>query len=58
MQGVVTTGGCSYMPVDSHYRLIKTIEDDPEFDTKRARKKLRRYVENNESEALFGKSGY
>jgi type I restriction enzyme, R subunit len=34
-----------YTPVDSHYRLVKKIEDDPEFDTKRAKKKLRRYVE-------------
>ena len=38
----------SYTPVDSYYRLIKTIEDDPEFDTKRAKKKLRRYVESND----------
>ena len=37
-----------YMPVSSYYRLIKTVEGDPEFDTKRAGKKLRRYVENNE----------
>ena len=34
-----------YTPVESYYKLIKKIEDDPEFDTKRARKKLRRYVE-------------
>ena len=37
-----------YTPVNSYYRLIKTARDDPEFDTKRARKKLRRYVENHE----------
>ena len=37
-----------YTPVDSYYRLIKTVEGDPEFDTKRAGKKLRRYVEDNE----------
>ena len=37
-----------YMPVDSYYRLVKTVEDDPEFDTKRAGKKLRRYVEDND----------
>ena len=37
-----------YTPVDSYYRLVKTVEGDPEFDTKRARKKLRRYVENHE----------
>ena len=34
-----------YTPVDSYYRLVKKIEDDPEFDTTKARKKLRRYVE-------------
>ena len=38
----------NYTPVDSYYRLIKKIEDDPEFDTKKAQKKLRRYVEPHE----------
>ena len=38
----------SYTPVDSYYNLVKTIESDPKFDTKRARKKLRRYVESND----------
>ena len=37
-----------YTPVDSYYKLVKTVEDDPEFDTKRAKKKLRRYVESND----------
>ena len=37
----------SYTPVDSYYRLVKTIEGDPEFDTKRAQKKLRSYVEGH-----------
>ena len=37
-----------YTPVSSYYRLIKTVEADPEFDTKRAGKKLRRYVEENQ----------
>jgi type I restriction enzyme R subunit len=36
-----------YTPVDSYYRLAKTIEGDPEFDVKKARKKLRRYVESH-----------
>ncbi len=36
-----------YTPVMSYYRLIKTVEADPEFDTKRATKKLRKYVEGN-----------
>jgi type I restriction enzyme R subunit len=37
-----------YTPVASYYRLVKTVESDPEFDTKRAKKKLRRYVEGND----------
>ena len=37
-----------YTPVDSYYRLVKTVEGDPEFDTKRAGKKLHRYVENHD----------
>jgi type I restriction enzyme, R subunit len=38
----------SYTPVDSYYKLVKRVEDDPEFDTKRAQKKLRKYVESHE----------
>ena len=38
----------AYTPVDSYYKLVKRTEDDPEFDTKRARKKLRRYVESHD----------
>jgi len=38
----------SYTPVDSYYKLVKKIEDDPEFDTKKAQKKLRRYVESHD----------
>jgi len=38
----------AYTPVDSYYKLIKKTEDDPEFDTKKARKKLRRYVESHD----------
>ncbi len=38
----------SYTPVDSYYRLVKTIENDPKFDTKRARKKLLRYIESHQ----------
>jgi type I restriction enzyme R subunit len=37
-----------YTPVESYYRLMKTVEDDPEFDVKKAQKKLRRYVESDE----------
>ena len=38
----------SYTPVDSYYKLVKKIEDDPEFDTKKAQKKLRKYVESHD----------
>ena len=37
-----------YTPVKSYYKLAKTVEDDPEFDVNRARKKLRRYVEGHD----------
>ena len=37
-----------YTPVESYYRLVKKVESDPEFDTKRAKKKLRRYVESHD----------
>lgn len=38
----------AYTPVQSYYKLVKTIEADPEFDIKRAKKKLRKYVEGHE----------
>jgi len=38
----------TYTPVDSYYKLVKKTEDDPEFDTKKAQKKLRRYVESHD----------
>jgi type I restriction enzyme, R subunit len=38
----------NYTPVASYFRLLKTVEDDPEFDTKKAQKKLRRFVEGHE----------
>ena len=37
-----------YTPVNSYYKLAKTVEGDPEFDVRKARKKLRRYVEGHE----------
>lgn len=38
----------NYMPIQSYYRIIKTVEGDPMFDKKRAQKKLRLFVESNE----------
>lgn len=37
-----------FTPIKSFYRLAKAIENDPEFDMKKAQKKLRRYVEGHE----------
>lgn len=37
-----------YTPVESYYKLVKKVEGDPEFDTKRAKKKLRHYVESHD----------
>jgi type I restriction enzyme R subunit len=38
----------AYTPVNSYYKLIKKTDDDPEFDTKKANKKLRKYVESHD----------
>ncbi len=38
----------SYTPVESYYRLVKTVGVEPEFDKKKATKKLRKYVEGHE----------
>lgn len=37
-----------YTPVNSYYKLAKTIADDPQFDKKKAQKKLRSFVESNQ----------
>ena len=37
-----------YTPVSSYYKLAKTVEHDPEFDVKKANKKLRRFVEGHD----------
>ena len=37
-----------YTPVQSYYKLAKTIEDDPEFDAKKSQRKLRRFVEGHD----------
>ena len=36
-----------YTPISSYYKLMKTVEDDPMFDKKRAQKKLRAFVESD-----------
>lgn len=36
-----------YTPIASYYKLMKTVQDDPMFDKKRAKKKLRSFVESD-----------
>lgn len=36
-----------YTPIQSYYKLTKTVEDDPRFDKKRSQAILRYYVESN-----------
>ena len=38
----------NYTTYNSFYKLIKSVEENPEFDTKKAQKKLRSYVEGHE----------
>ena len=47
-EGFILDVLCHYTPVKSYYKLAKTVEDDPEFDVRKARKKLRRYVEGHD----------
>lgn len=36
-----------YTPIKSFYKLVKTVTDNPEYDKKKAQKKLRAYVESD-----------
>ncbi|MBN1955863.1 MAG: type I restriction endonuclease subunit R [Anaerolineae bacterium] len=47
-EGFIVDVLAHYTPVASYYRLMKTVADDPEFDVKKAQKKLRRYVESHQ----------
>jgi type I restriction enzyme R subunit len=38
----------NYTTVDTYYNLIAKTKDDPQFDTKKATKKLRKYVESHD----------
>lgn len=55
-EGFIVDVLANYTPVGSYYKLMKTVADDPEFDAKRASKKLRAYVEGNEH-AIAQKTG-
>jgi type I restriction enzyme R subunit len=47
-EGFILDVLANYTPVSSYYRLTKAVEEDPEFDTRKARQKLRRYVEGHD----------
>ena len=47
-EGFIVDVLAHYTPVVSYYKLAKIVVEDPEFDTKRAAKKLRRFVEGND----------
>jgi type I restriction enzyme R subunit len=47
-EGFILDVLANYTPVESYYRLMKTVEEDPEFDSTKAKKKLRRYVESHD----------
>ncbi len=46
-EGFILDVLAAYTPVQSYYRLAKTVANDPRFDTNKAQKKLRRYVEEH-----------
>lgn len=45
-----------YTPIKSFYKLVKTVTDNPEYDKKKAQKKLRAYVESDKF-AIATKAG-
>jgi type I restriction enzyme R subunit len=47
-EGFILDVLANYTPINSYYKLVKTVEADPKFDIRKANKKLRRYVENND----------
>ena len=44
-EGFILDVLANYVAVDAYYKLVKVVEDDPEFDARRANKKLRAFVE-------------
>ena len=47
-EGFIVDVLAHYTPVDSYYRLMKTVTNDPEFDVRKAKKKLRCIVESHQ----------
>ena len=48
-EGFIVDVLANYNPVKSYYQLVKKVEEDPEFDSKRALTKLKRFVESNDT---------
>ncbi len=55
-EGFILDVLANYTPYRSFCRLMKTVEDDPRFDKKRARKRLRGFVEGS-ADAIEKKAG-
>ena len=47
-EGFILDVLAKYTPVESYYKLAKAVDDDPEFDANKARKKLRKFVEGHD----------
>ena len=55
-EGFIMDVLANYTPVSRYFNVVKSIDDDPQFDSRRAQKKLRRYAENHEY-AISQKAG-
>ena len=55
-EGFIMDVLANYTPISRYFNIVKNIEDDPQFDSRRAQKKLRRYAENHEY-AISQKAG-
>lgn len=47
-EGFIMDVLANYTTLKSYYEVVKSVEDNPEFDTKKAQKKLRAYVETDQ----------
>ena len=47
-EGFILDVLANYTPVHTYCKLVKKVDDDPEFDTRKAIKKLRKYVESHD----------
>ena len=47
-EGFILDVVAHYTPINSFYKIAKTVEDDPDFDKARALKKIRHYVESHD----------